>query len=82
MIFNHIFTLLQNAKKGSFTGQQISRDYSLLCVVKDFCLLQHLFLLLEEKGFLDQLQTAHQKGISCIDHYLRDSYVAALPLSF
>lgn len=33
----------------------------------EIILLQRLSSLLEEQGFPDQLQTTHQKGISCID---------------
>ena len=40
---------------------------SVLSKVLELLLLQRLSSLLDEQGFPDQLQTAYQKGVSCID---------------
>ena len=39
----------------------------MLSKVLEIVLLQHLSSLLDEQGFPDQLQTAYQKGVSCMD---------------
>ena len=48
----------------SYRGITLS---SVLSKVLEIILLQCLSLLLDEQGFPDQLQTAYQKGISCMD---------------
>ena len=48
----------------SYRGITLS---SVLSKVLEIILLQRLFPILDDRAFPDQLQTAYQKGISCID---------------
>ena len=48
----------------SYSGITLS---SVLSKILELILLQHLSSLLDKQGFSNQLQTAYQKGVSCID---------------